>query len=254
MISIFDMRPRGKVALLLVVAVGAAFAQTPPTPSVGASATPGATEEPEASEAMKRSRRMAENPYRWIKMHAEPKRKPDAVKQEPAKPEPVKPRAPSEPVTADTARSRSRPPEAAATAVAQEVASPKAIAEVANTATPPADAPVAAPAVAVAAPTSASAPAETAASAPTPDDANDGELRPLSTPPPVFPRELRGSVSSGRVTVAFTVQPDGAVGETSAESSTNRRLARAALDAVKQWKFEPMASAVTYKVEFDFKE
>ena len=212
------------------------------------------------SEGMKRSRRLAENPYRWIKMHAEPKRKPDPVKPEPAKAEPARARPQAEPVIAE--RPRPRAPEAFTTPAAPEVARPKAVAEVVAPVPPPAEvpAPGAAPAVAVAVATPAAAAASTAVSAETaaatapPDDGNDGELVPISTPPPVFPRDLRGTVTTGRVNVAFTVQPDGTVGETTAESSTNRRLSKAALDAVKQWKFEPMTSAVTYKVEFDFKE
>ena len=189
---------------------------------------------------------MAENPYRWIKMHAEPKRKPDPVKPEPAKAEPARARPQAEPVIAERPRPRA----------------PEAVAEVVAPVPPPSEvpAPAAAPAVAVAVATPAAAAASTAVSAETaaatapPDDGNDGELVPISTPPPVFPRDLRGTVTTGRVNVAFTVQPDGTVGETTAESSTNRRLSKAALDAVKQWKFEPMTSAVTYKVEFDFKE
>lgn len=65
-------------ALLLVVALGTASAQTPSAPQLEASAAP-AAEEPAVSEAMKRSRRLAENPYRWIKMHAETKRKPESL-------------------------------------------------------------------------------------------------------------------------------------------------------------------------------
>ena len=250
---------RTAALLLLVVTAGAASAQTPSAPPVDASAPPGAapaTEEPAMSEAMKRSRRMAENPYRWIKMHAETKRKPDPVKPEPAKPEPARARPQPEPVIAE--RPRPRAPEAVSTPAAPEVTRPKAVAEVVAPAPAEVPAPIAAPAVATATPASApastAAPTEVATAAAPPDDANDNELVPISTPPPVFPRELRGTVATGRVTVAFTVQPDGAVGETNAESSTNRRLARAAIEAVKQWKFERMASAVTYKVEFDFKE
>jgi len=266
--SLFDARPRTKAgkglsgfhhtaALLMVVAVSATFAQTPPAPAGGASAALGAAQTSdalEAAEAMKRARRMAENPYRWIKIHADTKSKPETVKAEPAKP-----RAPTEPSTAEAPRPAPRPSVSAATAAALEATAPRAPAEVVTTMTPPpaeapAPVPVAAPAVAVAAPASAPAPIQTASASPTPDDTDDVELKPISTPPPEFPRELRNSVTAGRVTVAFTVQADGTVGETSAESSTNRRLTRAALEAVKRWKFEPMTSAVTYKVEFDFKE
>lgn len=266
--SLFDALPRTKgskrfsglqqvAALLVAFALCEASAQTPPAPSVGASAAAGAAQTSdaiEAAEAMKRARRMAENPYRWIKIHGDTKSKPEPVKAEAAKP-----RAPTEPATAEAPRPAPRPSVSTATTAPQEVVPPRATSAVENKVTAPAEAPtpapVATPAVAVVPPASAPAPIQTAAASPTPDDTDDDvELKPISTPPPEFPRELRNSVRTGRVTVAFTVQPNGAVGETSAESSTNRRLSRAALDAVKQWKFEPLTSAVTYKVEFDFKE
>ena len=252
MTSLFDALPRTKgskrfsglqqvAALLVAFAFCEASAQTPPAPSVGASAAAGAAQTSdaiEAAEAMKRARRMAENPYRWIKIHGDTK---------------------SKPATAEAPRPAPRPSVSTATTAPQEVVPPRATSAVENKVTAPAEAPtpapVATPAVAVVPPASAPAPIQTAAASPTPDDTDDDlELKPISTPPPEFPRELRNSVRTGRVTVAFTVQPNGAVGETSAESSTNRRLSRAALDAVKQWKFEPLTSAVTYKVEFDFKE
>lgn len=265
--SLFDALPRTKgskrfsglqqvAALVVAFAFCEASAQTPPAPSVGASAAAGAAQTSdaiEAAEAMKRARRMAENPYRWIKIHGETKSKPEPVKAEAAKP-----RAPTEPATAEAPRPAPRPSVSTATTAPQEVVPPRATSAVENKVTAPVEAPtpapVATPAVAVVPPASAPAPIQTAAASPTPDDTDDDlELKPISTPPE-FPRELRNSVRTGRVTVAFTVQPNGAVGETSAESSTNRRLSRAALDAVKQWKFEPLTSAVTYKVEFDFKE
>ena len=261
MTSIFAAGPRTKaskgiagfnhvVALLMAVVVSTAFAQTPQAPTEGASAAPGATQTPdaiEAAEAMKRARRLADNPYRWIKIHSNNQRKPESVK-----PEPVKAEAP---------RPAPRPSVSPAAAVAREAIAPSVPAQVVNNVTSPTEAltPVVAPltaasAVEAAVPASAPALAQTAAASAPPENADDVELKPISTPPPEFPRELRNFVSNGRVTVAFTVQPNGRVGATSAESSTNRRLSRAALEAVSQWTFEPISSAVTYKVEFDFKE
>ena len=263
MTSLFDTRARTQAgiglsgypqmaALLIAIALGDARAQTAPPPQVGASA-PQTAEEIEAAEAMKRSRRQAENPYRWIKMHADTKRKPEQVKPELVKPEvvkvePAKQRPKPEPVTAEAARpTPPRPAEPTTTAEMPEAAKPTAPANFAKTVVAPAPASVAAPA--------AAGPAQTAAAnPPTIDTEDDLELKPISTPPPEFPRGLLNSVNNGRVTVIFTVQTDGTVGEATADFSTNRGLTRAALAAVAKWTFQPLASAVTYKVEFHFNQ
>jgi len=198
----------------------------------------------EAAEAMKRSRRQAENPYRWIKILGDSKRKPETVRLEP-----VKARTRSEPLNTETSKPEPRPSMATEPAPTTTVGSGSA-------GTPPEQAAGTAPpvtAAALATSVAPTAPPTAAAKAP-PEDEADGELKPISTLPPEFPRELRNSVSTGRVTVAFTVQPNGTVGATSAEFSTNRRLEKAALDAVGKWKFEPIASAETYKVDINFNQ
>lgn len=197
----------------------------------------------EAAEAMKRSRRQAENPYRWIKMHSDVKRK-----TEPVKPEPAKPRPRNEPLSTDASKPESRPsmttlPASNSTTNGGSAGTQP---EQVDSTTPPTKATASATTVAPTAP-AASAKA-------VPEDDADGELKPISTPPPEFPRELRNTVVAGKVTVAFTVQTNGTVGAVSAEYSTNRRLSKAALDAVAKWKFEPIASAETYKVEINFNQ
>ena len=71
-------------------------------------------------------------------------------------------------------------------------------------------------------------------------------LRPVSTPAPRYPSEALRSGTSGEVLVEITVGTDGSV--------TNARVLRAepqrifdreALNAVKRWKFEPVAAPVT---------
>ena len=71
-------------------------------------------------------------------------------------------------------------------------------------------------------------------------------LRPISTPAPRYPTEALRSNTSGEVLVELTVGTDGSV--------TNARVLRAipartfdreALNAVKRWRFEPVAAPVT---------
>ena len=56
---------------------------------------------------------------------------------------------------------------------------------------------------------------------------------------PLYPAELRSQKLDGTVTVLFVVDPSGKVIEPRVEKSTNAAFERPALEAVKQWKFEP---------------
>lgn len=83
---------------------------------------------------------------------------------------------------------------------------------------------------------------------------------PLETPlkaikmvEPEFPRQLQSTLRSGSVQVRFTVNPDGTVGRAEAIQTTHRRLSPAALEAVNQWRFEPIAKAREATVELVFR-
>lgn len=183
--------------------------------------------------AQERAQRQSDSVYRWIKLHAEPSRKA----------EPVKPRPkPDAPAAVARKPDRTVEPEVAPTA-------PDAIA---STEQP---APSSAPAEAMRqeAPTLASLPARAVeAPAPAPVEAVEVALKAIAQPQPEFPRELRSTVSQGRVTLAFTVQTDGTVSVPSVVSSTNRRLNRPALDAIARWRFEPIRVAQSAQVEIEF--
>lgn len=56
---------------------------------------------------------------------------------------------------------------------------------------------------------------------------------------PLFPSEMRGKKLEGVVTVIFVVDAAGKVAEPKVEQSTHQAFDRPALDAVRQWKFEP---------------
>jgi protein TonB len=63
---------------------------------------------------------------------------------------------------------------------------------------------------------------------------------PISRPPPTYPREALRRGVGGTVRVQATVSPDGSVERMDvAESSGNRYLDRAAMEAVRRWRFKP---------------
>lgn len=63
---------------------------------------------------------------------------------------------------------------------------------------------------------------------------------PVSSPAPLYPRSALRRRESGTVRVRVDVGPDGAPTATSVvESSHSRELDRAALDAVRRWRFRP---------------
>lgn len=97
--------------------------------------------------------------------------------------------------------------------------------------------------------TTAAAPATTSPTAtpgvPSPGVAGDASIpRPLSAPPPDYPsRALRAGVS-GDVTLRIEVDADGRPGEIEVVgSSRNRDLDRAAVQAVRRWRFQPAMRA-----------
>lgn len=75
----------------------------------------------------------------------------------------------------------------------------------------------------------------------------------ISSAQPEYPREaLRDSVS-GEVTVSFTVNSDGSVSNANVVSANPRNVFdRAALAAIRKWRFEPPGEAVTGRRTFSF--
>jgi TonB family protein len=63
---------------------------------------------------------------------------------------------------------------------------------------------------------------------------------------------MQGAPESGKATIALTVQPDGRVSETSVVTASHRRFGKPAADAVAQWRFAPIKTARTVRVEIAF--
>lgn len=67
----------------------------------------------------------------------------------------------------------------------------------------------------------------------------DQKPRALFQAAPVFPGEMRNKKLEGVVTVLFVVDTTGRVSQPHVEKSSHPAFEKPALDAVKQWKFEP---------------
>jgi len=71
----------------------------------------------------------------------------------------------------------------------------------------------------------------------------DQKPRPILQGAPVYPALMRGVKTEGVVNVLFIVDPTGKAVNPRVEKSTHPAFEKPALDAVKQWKFEPAVRA-----------
>lgn len=84
-----------------------------------------------------------------------------------------------------------------------------------------------------------------------PNTVND--LRAISTPQPKYPPEALRSGTSGEVVIEFTVDVDGSVASARVvRGNPPRVFDRAAVAAVKRWRFQPIASSVTTRRTIGF--
>jgi protein TonB len=75
----------------------------------------------------------------------------------------------------------------------------------------------------------------------------------VSSAQPDYPREALRDGVSGEVTIAFTVNADGSVGAANVVSSNPRNVFdRAAVAAIKKWRFEPPGEPVSGRRTFSF--
>ena len=90
--------------------------------------------------------------------------------------------------------------------------------------------------------------------APPPAPRVSNTLRPVSLPPPEYPRVAQRRGIAGSVEVEFTVGTDGTVTSSRVVSaSPPRTFDRAALSAVDRWRFEPIGSPITTRRTIEFK-
>ncbi|WP_460731338.1 energy transducer TonB [Lysobacter tyrosinilyticus] len=79
------------------------------------------------------------------------------------------------------------------------------------------------------------------------------DLRPISMPAPKFPAEALRAGTSGSVLVEYTVGTDGTVTAARVVRSKPARIFdREAVEAVRKWRFQPVAAPVTTRREISF--
>jgi TonB family protein len=110
------------------------------------------------------------------------------------------------------------------------------------------------PAAASVADTSARAPTEAGVSdtAPAAPPTVDERLQPIAQPAPDFPPALVQALRRGTVRVLFNVMQDGTVAGAEVINTSNRQLVPAALAAIQQWRFQPLARTQSAQVDLAF--
>lgn len=98
-----------------------------------------------------------------------------------------------------------------------------------------------------------------AAQAAAPARAASSELRAISNPGPRYPQSAQRAGAAGSVQVEFTVNTDGSVGNvrvvnTDGPRQFQRDFEREALNAVKRWRFQPVAEATTTRRVIAFQQ
>lgn len=217
-----------------------------------------------------RAKRDADKVFQWIKFHAEKGEKKTPERHE-AKADAAKPvaRAVATAAPAPAARRQDLDPAAEralatrnvaqeAPAIAAASASPAPLAQTAaQTVAPPSTAPqplseAPAPQVVSMAAPSMAAPAGRAPEPEPPEADEPVPLKLVRKVDPEYPRALLAQQRQGSVLVQFTVRPDGSVDAAQAMRSPDRKLSAAAINAVKQWRFEPIPTPRQVSVEIGF--
>ncbi len=83
--------------------------------------------------------------------------------------------------------------------------------------------------------------------------ASASDLRPISTPAPRYPPDALRAGTAGEVQVEFIVNVDGSVGAARVVRANPPRIFdREAINAVRRWRFEPVAAPVTTRRTINF--
>ena len=211
---------------LLAGSIILAFAQT-----AAAQTTPPAGN-PADQAPSEAARRAALSPYRFILQHSAAPRNPAAA---PA------PAPAAAPVTAEPRKATPSP-------VQQAAAQPSATQTV-RTLQPaaPTPEPVAAPAA------PAPEPMVAAISRQPTEPAPRLEIIPVRTDEPRLPPALVREQPKGTVKISFDIQHDGSTKDVKVLASSNRALNRPTVEAVQNWKYEPVDAVLTVETEVVYK-
>ncbi|HEV6965614.1 TonB family protein [Roseateles sp.] len=218
-------------------------------------------EAPASAAGMERAQKAADAVFHWIKINADkggarPTAAPAPAPHKPAAvaaaPRPAVAPAPAPTPTTERVQALSPAPAPAAAPVTAAAAASEPKPEpdldrkpvlLASTVPTPAPAPATPQAVAVKAAEPPPAPAE-----------EEVPLRLLYKVDPAIPRQLQAqNFRTGFAQVQFTVGADGTVIQAQAVKSSHARLATAAVEAVKQWRFAPIGKPRDAAVEVAFR-
>jgi len=209
---------------------------------------------PAAAEAApsERAKRDADKVREMILLHADKPRKARAEERAGAGSTSATPATAPTRATGSIAPAAAAPPKAAPVAAAgapavRRVEEPVAAAETSKPAAamPKVEEPAPAPATPLATALPA-APSKPPAGAP----ALGNKLELVKGVEPSFPRRLVQSVRTGSISVAFDVLPDGSVTAVQVLRSPHPGLNAAAMEAVAQWRFRPIAERASGVTEF----
>lgn len=211
-----------------------------------------------AKAGLERAQKQADAVFSWIKLNADKGANRQPAPPPASAPAPVARKATPAPAPVMAAAPRPAPVTAAPTVSAAAPAAAPVTASIAASPEPEADLARNAMLVASASPTTApSSPLAVAAQAaepPTPPvEEAEVPLKLLHRVNPTIPPQMqRQTFRDAFARVKFTVAPDGQVSQVESMKATNNRLAAAAIEAVKQWRFAPIPEAREAAIEFAF--
>lgn len=220
-----------------------------------------------------RAKRDADKVFHWIMIQGDRTRKASSSAAKDAKDDrpTAKPTRPAAPEAVPVPVRQKAEPAVAVTPTAP-MTSPATTPAAAPAASPPVDKRVEVAVTEAAAPASAATPAAVpeapkadearlagierspAPTAPAVDVAQEAPqgLVALAQPAPQFPVNVMRALRRGSVQVQFNVLPDGSVAKPEVLKTTNARLNAAALEAIAQWRFQPVSTVQSGAVEVGF--
>ena len=207
------------------------------------------------ADSLERAQKAADAVFHWIKVNADKNPRP-APPPAPRKPAPVAAAPREAPAPAPTPVRLQVEAAAPAPALPEPAPAPAITAAASEPERTPVVLASAPPLPQPATPLAAAARAVQPPPPPPPPPAEEAEvpLKLLVKVEPVIPRQLQAqSFRNGFAQVQFIVAADGTVVQAQATKSSNPRLAAAAVEAVRQWRFAPIPTAREAAVEVAFR-
>ncbi len=205
---------------------------------------------------LERAQKAADAVFHWIKLNGDkganrqPANAPPPPPPPPPAPAPVARKPAAAPVAAAP---KPAAPAVSAPAPVQTAAAPAAAPAQPEPEPPPVLMAAASPTPAPAAPLPVAAAAVEPPPAPPPAEEEETPLKLVSKVNPSIPRAMQQTAfRDGYARVKFTVAPNGTVSKAETIAASHSRLGISAVDAVRQWRFEPIKAPREVAIEFAF--